>query len=837
MKANPTSIQARRHLPGTAALDTSSHDHPNVMPPPKPLRRLLTGLAAALTLGLFALPSVGRADTVPTWTVSSDTTWTSTSGGTGDGLLTVQQYGQIYLATLNQTGGTIDLSNSQYGIIIAQTHPGTYNMSGNAIFLSNQVLLGNGPLSSSDVAQWSLTDTASVTISPANGQPGDLMFGQGGQAAGTRHLLLAGAASFTVTNLSFNNTGTTAGNMNYISFATGSTATFTAGNKVLADYQALVTAGNIRVDGVQQTNFSKFQVTGTGGHTLSLVPLAGPAITATGSPLSAMSTIQGTASTATSFSVSGANMTAGITVTPPAGLEVSTTSATSDFAGSGTAITVGSAGTIAATTVWLRLAATAPVGTYNSQNIVLTSAGADTVNVTTATTGNNVTGPATKLAFTTQPGGGAVGAVWAAQPVVKVQDADGNTVDSSASIALAITTGTPVSGGPGTLSVTTTLPAVHGVATFSGLSIDTVGAGYQLTATSAGLAPATSATFTVHVNADTRTTWSVSANTTWTSTSGSYGNGFLTVTEWGQILNGAVLNQTGGTIDLSNSQYGMIIAQTSLGTYSMSGNAIYLSDHVLLGNNASGTWTLTDTASVTISPANGQLGDLNFGRASEAADAGKSRYLLLSGAASFTVTRLVFGKTDDDYISFATGSTATFTAGNMVLADYQALVAAGNIRVDGLQQTDFSKFQVTGTGGHTLSLGSGGTSPYASWAGSNAFDSLNSEGVAYGMAWLLGATSNSSPSIGLLPTVTGVSGGFLTVHFTRVLDLGSAKLYLEYSDSLAGWTPVEVPVTTGTDPVSGVVFTVATVGGLYDITAQVPPGSTGKRFARLAATE
>ena len=714
MKTTSTTHRARLRLPGTAALANSSHGIPNVMPPPKPLRRILTGLAAALTLGLFALPGVSRADTVPTWTITSDTTWTSTSGGTGDGLLTVTDWGHIgYGAVLNQTGGKIDLSNSQYGIIIGQTQPATYNMSGNAILLSNHVLLGNG-LSSSDVATWSLTDTASVVISPcpSQNQPGDLWFGQGNQAAGTRHLLLSGAASFTVTSLSFNNTGTTAGNMNTISFATGSTATFTAGNKVLADYQALVTAGNIRVDGVQQTNFSKFQVTGTGGHTLSLVPLAGPAIVATGSPLSAMSTIQGTASTATSFSVSGANMTAGITVTPPAGLEVSTTSATSDFAGSGTAITVGSAGTIAATTVWLRLAATAPVGTYNSQNIVLTSAGADTVNVTTATTGNNVTGPATKLAFTTQPGGGAVGAVWAAQPVVKVQDADGNTVNSSDSITLAITTGTPVSGGPGTLSVTTTLSAVHGVATFSGLSIDTVGAGYQLTATSAGLAPATSATFTVHVNADTRTTWSVNANTTWTSTSGSYGNGFLTVTDWGQIGNGAVLNQTGGTIDMSSSSGGMIIAQTQLGTYNMSGNAIYLSNHVLLGNNASGTWTLTDTASVTISPANGQLGDLSFGRASEAADAGKSRYLLLSGAASFTVTSLVFGKTDDDYISFATGSTATFTAGNMVLADYQALVTAGNIRVDGVQQTNFSKFQVTG---NTLSLGSGAGS-YTTWA-------------------------------------------------------------------------------------------------------------------------
>ena len=53
MKSSPTSIQARLRLPGTAALPTPSHDIPGVMPPPKPLRRLLTGLAAATAvLGL-----------------------------------------------------------------------------------------------------------------------------------------------------------------------------------------------------------------------------------------------------------------------------------------------------------------------------------------------------------------------------------------------------------------------------------------------------------------------------------------------------------------------------------------------------------------------------------------------------------------------------------------------------------------------------------------------------------------------------------------------------------------------------------------------------------------
>ena len=129
---------------------------------------------------------------------------------------------------------------------------------------------------------------------------------------------------------------------------------------------------------------------------------APPTIAATGSPLSAMSSTYGTASTATPFSVSGTNMAAGITVTPPTGLEVSTTSATTGFQGSGTALTVGSSGTIASTTVYVRLAATAAVsGSYNSQNIVLSSSGATSVNVVTAASGNTVGKAAQTITFGT----------------------------------------------------------------------------------------------------------------------------------------------------------------------------------------------------------------------------------------------------------------------------------------------------------------------------------------------------------------------------------------------------------------------------------------------------
>ncbi|MGK4567524.1 YDG domain-containing protein [Flavobacterium sp. 3HN19-14] len=117
--------------------------------------------------------------------------------------------------------------------------------------------------------------------------------------------------------------------------------------------------------------------------TATLVPT--PVIASTGTP-AALSTIYGTASTTTSFNVSGADMTAGISVNPPAGFQVSTTSDFSANTGSnGSPITVGAAGTIASTPVYVRLSATAtPIASPYSGDIVLTSTGAATVNVATA---------------------------------------------------------------------------------------------------------------------------------------------------------------------------------------------------------------------------------------------------------------------------------------------------------------------------------------------------------------------------------------------------------------------------------------------------------------------
>ncbi len=105
--------------------------------------------------------------------------------------------------------------------------------------------------------------------------------------------------------------------------------------------------------------------------------------------------------------------------------------------------------------------------------------------------------PATKLAFTTQPGAGVPGSPLVTQPVVTVQNAGGGTVITNTSdVTLALTTPGGATFGCNLNPVT----AVAGVATFSDCSVDSPGT-YTLTATDGTLAAAVSTIFTVGVGA------------------------------------------------------------------------------------------------------------------------------------------------------------------------------------------------------------------------------------------------------------------------------------------------------------------------------------------------
>jgi alpha-tubulin suppressor-like RCC1 family protein len=97
-----------------------------------------------------------------------------------------------------------------------------------------------------------------------------------------------------------------------------------------------------------------------------------------------------------------------------------------------------------------------------------------------------------QLSFTLQPSRSEPGTPIRPPPTVSIQNADGRTV-SNATTRVAVRMGTNPSGT--TLTGTTVVYAVDGVATFDDLGLDHVASGYTLIATAAGMDEATSAAF------------------------------------------------------------------------------------------------------------------------------------------------------------------------------------------------------------------------------------------------------------------------------------------------------------------------------------------------------
>jgi len=610
-----------------------------------PARGLLKHLALAAIALAAAFPGAARAETLDQWHfITATETWTSASGGDG-----VLSFGQLLIysgGTLNQTGGTVQGVTNWGGpqvVDIGWSSGGTYNMSGYAIFTTTSDVYLNRD--SGGASTWSLTDNASATFDKTLGF----------LSGANNKLLLSGAASLSAASLSgLDSAG------EYISFASGSTAQLTVTGETLSSYTTKYNAGYIRVDGVAMTSgtfASNFQVTSE--HTLSLLPPDPNAL-----HHFAISTI----STATAG-------------TPISGVTITAQKANNEtYSFTGTVTYSGTAGITGTSDnfvdgVLSSVIVPAPTLAGSDMTLIVTGSGK-----TGTSTFDVNPGAANKLAFGVQPSNTAPGAAISPAVTVKVQDAIGNTLNDTRSVT--ISSSTAALDGTSTFTVS----AVAGVATFSNLKPTMLGSGHTLTASDGLLTPATSSSFTVAQPSDTLQWWYPSGTVTWTSTSGSYGNGLRTVTAEFNMGNGSygagTLNQTGGTITLQPG--GSFGNGGYAGIYNMSGNACLISTTMSSGGN--GTMTLTDNASAILS------GALNFSSPGA---------LFLSGAATFSAASLSGFNGANEYISFASASTATLTVANKVLADYQTMVTSGYIRVDGVAQSDFSRFQVTGS---TLSL-------------------------------------------------------------------------------------------------------------------------------------
>lgn len=156
------------------------------------------------------------------------------------------------------------------------------------------------------------------------------------------------------------------------SFALTTLTTITSLDNASTAYLRLTVTGATNATGNNRIDNIQLNAASSGG--------VAPTVSVSGT-LSAVNTTYGTASsTPASFTVSGLNLTEGILITAPSGYEISQTPG--GASGYATTQTVGALGTVAATTIYVRLQATAPVGTY-SGNITCNSSGSAGATVAT----------------------------------------------------------------------------------------------------------------------------------------------------------------------------------------------------------------------------------------------------------------------------------------------------------------------------------------------------------------------------------------------------------------------------------------------------------------------
>jgi hypothetical protein len=262
-----------------------------------------------------------------------------------------------------------------------------------------------------------------------------------------------------------------------------------SGTKVVAAVAGVATFSNLSID--------------LAGNGFTLMA------TASGLTAATSASFDITSGAALAFTVQPTTTTAGVTITPA--IKVTARDAggatVTTFVGNVTvAIAAGTGASGATLSGTTTVAAVAGVATFSNLSIDKSSTGyrlaASANGFATGTSGSFTinAGTPTKLGFIVQPSNTPAGALIIPGVQVAVQDALGNRVTGiSGSITVAI--GTNPSGG--VLSGTLTQPINAGAASFPTLSINNVGTGYTLTATSAGYTGATSAAFTITAAAST----------------------------------------------------------------------------------------------------------------------------------------------------------------------------------------------------------------------------------------------------------------------------------------------------------------------------------------------
>ena len=266
-------------------------------------------------------------------------------------------------------------------------------------------------------------------------------------------------------------------------------------NFVVASGGGSVSAASVvsDADGLSQTTFRL----GTGAGPQSVTATSG---TLANSPLTFTATAVAATASKLVFTVPPANGVAGVALTAVAvSAEDNNGNVATTFNGPVT-IAIGAnpgAGMLAGTTTVSAIAgvATFPTLSINRNGTAYTLL-ASATGLTSATSGpfDIAVGPATKLAFTAQPGIGIVNAPLSMPIVVHAEDSQGNLTPAfGGTVTIAFATNPTGAALGGLVSV----DAVAGIAAFSGITVSQAGNGYTLSASATGLTSATSAPFNI----------------------------------------------------------------------------------------------------------------------------------------------------------------------------------------------------------------------------------------------------------------------------------------------------------------------------------------------------
>jgi hypothetical protein len=395
------------------------------------------------------------------------------------------------------------------------------------------------------------------------------------------------------------------------------------------------------------------------------------------------------------------------------------------------------------------------------------------------------TGVAAKVGFTTQPSGSTGGVAFVTQPVVKVQDAGGNTVTTDSS-AVTLTTTTPAGA---TLTCTNNPQgAVAGVATFAGCKIDVANT-YTLTAADGALGSGLSSSFTITVGAATKVAFTPSP-------SGSTGGvAFATqpVVTVEDLGGNRVVGDTSSVLLAITTPAGATLTCTSANPLAaVAGVATFAGCNI----DHAGSYTLTAT--------DGGL-----------AAAVSSNVVITTGvAAKVAFTPSPSGSTGG--VAFATQPVVTVEdlGGNRVVGDTSSVLLA-----------------ITTPGGATLSCTS--ANPLAAVAGvatfvgckidvANTYTLTATDGVlGSGLSSSFTITVGAAAKVAFTPSPSGSTGGvaFATQPVVTVEDLGGNRVVGDTSSVLlAITTPGGATLScTSANPLAAVAGVATFVGCKVDV--------------------